>query len=214
MHRARASGPAFARLPAGTVQSLLLPQIRDKLTALPSYHVVPGTLRAADVTRRAGAVTANGQRVEFRPRSSKRTTKVWIDDARVVQADIVASNGIIHVIDRVLMPSSEGLVGTARRAGKFMTLLAAIDVAGIADELGAHGPFTVSAPPAAGRSPTRLTTPRRRAAAGASAVASARSDERHPVDGGVFDIPAGATEVVVPITAKLAATRRLSSPSR
>jgi uncharacterized surface protein with fasciclin (FAS1) repeats len=91
---------AFAKLPAGTVQSLLEPGNRDKLTAILTYHVVPGKVLAADVVKLDSAKTVNGESVEIDASSGR----VKVDGATVTAADIVASNGVIHVIDTVIMP--------------------------------------------------------------------------------------------------------------
>ena len=91
---------AFAKLPAGTVQSLLEPENRDKLTAILTYHVVPGKVLAADVVKLDSAKTVNGESVAIDASSGG----VKVDDATVTATDIVASNGVIHVIDAVIMP--------------------------------------------------------------------------------------------------------------
>jgi len=91
---------AFAKLPAGTVESLLKPENKDKLTAILTYHVVPGEVMAADVVKLDEANTVNGKML-------KVTTSgdgVMINDAKVTAADISASNGVIHVIDTVVLP--------------------------------------------------------------------------------------------------------------
>ncbi len=95
---------AFAKLPAGTVESLLKPENKDQLIAILTYHVVPGKLMASDVTSMAGSQTLQGEKVQFQAKDGK----VFIDGAQVVQADIVASNGVIHVIDTVILPGQEG----------------------------------------------------------------------------------------------------------
>jgi uncharacterized surface protein with fasciclin (FAS1) repeats len=89
---------AFAKLPAGTVDGLL--KDKAKLTSILTYHVVPGKVTAADVVRLDGARTVNGQSVAIKVVDGK----VMVDDATVVQADVAASNGVIHAIDTVLMP--------------------------------------------------------------------------------------------------------------
>jgi uncharacterized surface protein with fasciclin (FAS1) repeats len=97
---------AFAKLPAGTVESLLLPKNKHKLAAILKYHVVPGRIYAADVPTKPTHVKtlkASGDRTIRAVRSGG---KVHIDNARVIAADIKASNGVIHVINRVLIPSS------------------------------------------------------------------------------------------------------------
>ncbi len=89
---------AFAKLPAGTVEALL--QDKEKLTAILTYHVVPGKVMAADVVNITSAKTANGQAL----RINAENGAVMIDNAKVVQADIQCSNGVIHVIDTVVLP--------------------------------------------------------------------------------------------------------------
>jgi len=91
---------AFAKLPAGTVEMLLKPENKAKLTAVLTYHVVPGKVMAADVTKVTSAKTVQGGAVAVKATGGK----VMIDNANVVTADIAASNGVIHVIDTVLMP--------------------------------------------------------------------------------------------------------------
>lgn len=91
---------AFAALPAGTVESLLLPENRDRLVAVLTYHVVPGKVMAADVVKLSEAATVNGASVAI----SANYGTVEVGRATVVQADVGASNGVIHVIDQVLLP--------------------------------------------------------------------------------------------------------------
>jgi uncharacterized surface protein with fasciclin (FAS1) repeats len=91
---------AFAKLPAGTVEMLLKPENKAKLTAILTYHVVPGKVMAADVVKVTSAKTVQGGAVAVKVTGGK----VAIDNANVVTADIAASNGVIHVIDTVLMP--------------------------------------------------------------------------------------------------------------
>ena len=92
---------AFAALPEGTVESLLKPENRDQLVAILTYHVVPGKVTAADVVKLDEAKTVNGSKVAIRAENGN----VRINDATVVKADIGASNGIIHVIDTVILPN-------------------------------------------------------------------------------------------------------------
>jgi uncharacterized surface protein with fasciclin (FAS1) repeats len=91
------SDDAFAKLPAGTVEALLgdLP----KLTAILTYHVVPGMMMAADVVKATSLPTVQGQNLTVKVNGG-----VKVDDATVVQTDIVTDNGVIHVIDSVLLP--------------------------------------------------------------------------------------------------------------
>lgn len=88
---------AFAKLPDGTIEALL--KDKEKLTAILTYHVVPGAVKAADVVKLDSAKTVQGQSV-----SIDAADGVKVNDAKVVKADIVCSNGVIHVIDTVLLP--------------------------------------------------------------------------------------------------------------
>ena len=90
---------AFAKLPAGTVESLLKPENKDKLVAILTYHVLSGKVMAADV-KTMGAKTVNGKEVAVKVAAGK----VTVGGAKIVKTDIPASNGVIHVIDTVLMP--------------------------------------------------------------------------------------------------------------
>jgi uncharacterized surface protein with fasciclin (FAS1) repeats len=92
---------AFAKLPEGTVESLLKPENKDKLVSILTYHVVPGKVMAADVA--SGDVsTVNGQKATI----AVADGKVSIDNAGVVATDIEGSNGVIHVIDTVILPKN------------------------------------------------------------------------------------------------------------
>ncbi len=133
---------AFGDLAEGTVESLLRPENRDDLVTILTYHVVPGRLDAAEVSRRLGVDTLSGQRLTLRAQGGK----VSVGRANVVRADIACSNGILHVIDSVLLPSTQNLVEVAAGAEAFGTLLKAAQVAGLADTLANRGPFTVLAP--------------------------------------------------------------------
>ncbi|MEO7823094.1 MAG: fasciclin domain-containing protein [Gemmatimonadaceae bacterium] len=92
---------AFAKLPAGTINSLLAN--KDALTSILTYHVVSGRTVASDITRMNGAMpsTVNGQPLNI----TVRAGKVYVNGAQVIMADVQASNGVIHVIDAVLMPT-------------------------------------------------------------------------------------------------------------
>ncbi len=156
---------AFAALPEGTVAALLedIPALTDILL----YHVVAGDVRAADVVALDSAVTVQGESVSI----SVEGDNVRINDALVVIADIVASNGVIHVIDAVLLtpePAAQAMqseqqdqseqseqaqpeppgtiVDIAVADGRFETLVAAVQAAGLVDTLQGEGPFTVFAP--------------------------------------------------------------------
>ena len=93
---------AFAALPEGTVESLLLPENKDKLVQVLTYHVVSGAVYAKDVTQLSSADTVEGEAVKI----STMGDKVMVNDAQVIAVDIAASNGVIHVIDKVLLPGA------------------------------------------------------------------------------------------------------------
>jgi len=133
---------AFAKLPKGTVENLLKPENKAKLVAILSYHVVPGKLMASDVTKSTGAMSLQGQRLSFKVAGDS----AMVDNASVVMTDVGAKNGVIHVIDQVLLPTDKNVVEVAMGAGTFSTLLAAAKAAGLADTLDTGGPFTVFAP--------------------------------------------------------------------
>lgn len=92
---------AFAKLPKGTVEDLLKPENKEKLVAILTYHVVPGKVMAADV-KTMEAKTVQGQAVNLKVSDSG----VKINDAKIVKTDLVANNGVIHVIDTVILPKS------------------------------------------------------------------------------------------------------------
>jgi transforming growth factor-beta-induced protein len=138
---------AFAALPEGTVESLLLPENQQQLADILLYHVVSGEVLAADVVNLTEAETAlEGQSVAIRVEDGN----VFINDAQVIITDIQTSNGVIHVIDSVLLPETAAGAGTiaevAQADGRFSTLLAALEAADLAETLAGEGPFTVFAP--------------------------------------------------------------------
>lgn len=90
---------AFAKLPAGTLENLLKPENKAKLAAILTYHVLPGKVLAADV-KTMKAKTVNGKDLDIKVNGSN----VTVNDAKVIKTDIVGSNGVIHVIDTVLLP--------------------------------------------------------------------------------------------------------------
>lgn len=92
---------AFAKLPPGTIEALL--KDKAKLRAILTYHVVPGKVMAADVVKLNSAKTVNGQSVSIRLKDGA----VLVDNARVIKTDIATSNGVIHVIDSVVLPKAE-----------------------------------------------------------------------------------------------------------
>ena len=132
---------AFAKLPAGTLEELLKPENKQKLTDILLYHVVSGKVMAADVVKLSEAETVLGQKVMIKVDMGS----VYINDAQVIITDVKASNGVIHVIDTVLLPKSD-IVETAIADGRFTTLAAALGAAGLVETLKGEGPFTVFAP--------------------------------------------------------------------
>ena len=136
---------AFAALPEGTVETLLadIPALNEILL----YHVVEGEVLAADVVMLESAETLLGESVSIRVEGGM----VYINDAQVIITDIVASNGVIHVIDSVLLPPQEEaslgtIVDIAVADGRFETLVAAVVAADLAETLSGEGPYTVFAP--------------------------------------------------------------------
>jgi transforming growth factor-beta-induced protein len=133
---------AFAKLPAGTLESLLKPENKDTLAAILTYHVVPGAVDSSQATRLSRASSLNGQSLEIEVDDSGLS----VAGARVTQADVRTSNGIIHVVDTVMLPSTDDLIDTAVGAGDFGTLATALKTAGLIEALKGDGPFTVFAP--------------------------------------------------------------------
>ncbi len=144
---------AFAALPAGTLDNLLLPENKQQLADILLYHVVPGKVMAADVAGLDGkmADTAlEGKQIGIKVDMSN----VYLNEnVKVIVTDIEASNGVIHVVDAVLLPPSDeaamdkkDIVDTAIADGRFTTLGAALQAAELVDTLKGEGPFTVFAP--------------------------------------------------------------------
>jgi uncharacterized surface protein with fasciclin (FAS1) repeats len=136
------SDEAFAKLPKGTVETLLKPENKEKLKAILTYHVVPGKVMAKDVLGVKGAKSLNGQRIDVKVDGGK----VMVDGAQVVATDIACTNGVIHVIDSVILPSEDNIPTVATKAGKFNTLLAAAKAAGLVEALSGDKALTVFAP--------------------------------------------------------------------
>ena len=137
------SDEAFSKLPAGTVETLLKPENLKQLQSILTYHVVSGKVQAADVVKLDTAKTVQGQNVAIKVVDGN----VMINGAKVIATDIQCANGVIHVIDSVIMPSTKkDIVDTAVGAGSFTTLVAAVKAAGLVDTLKGEGPFTVFAP--------------------------------------------------------------------
>jgi transforming growth factor-beta-induced protein len=138
---------AFAALPKGTIDSLLLPKNKQQLTDILLYHVVSGKVMAADLTGLSAAPTLLGKDLAVKVDMGN----VYINESKVIITDIEASNGVIHVIDKVLMPPAEKaasntIVDIAVADGRFKTLVAALQAAGLVETLSGEGPFTVFAP--------------------------------------------------------------------
>jgi uncharacterized surface protein with fasciclin (FAS1) repeats len=91
---------AFAKLPKGTLDSLLQPENKEKLVAILTYHVVPGTLMAADIAKAKTAKTVNGESLTIKISGDS----VMVNNAKVTKPDIACTNGVIHVVDAVLIP--------------------------------------------------------------------------------------------------------------
>ncbi|MCB9876218.1 MAG: fasciclin domain-containing protein [Planctomycetes bacterium] len=132
---------AFAKLGKDTIAGLLKPENKTKLVSILTYHVVAGELPAAKVVKAKSLDTVQGSPLAV----VVGDAGVKIGDATVTATDVHASNGVIHVIDSVLLPPAN-LVATAAKAGKFKTLLKAATAAGLAETLAEGGPFTVFAP--------------------------------------------------------------------
>ncbi len=138
---------AFAALPEGTLDSLLLPENKQALTDILLYHVVEGKVMAADVTGLKSATTLLGKDVTVKVDMGN----VYINDAKVIITDIETSNGVIHVVDAVILPPTEEaasntIVDIAVADGRFTTLVAAVTAADLVETLSGEGPFTVFAP--------------------------------------------------------------------
>jgi uncharacterized surface protein with fasciclin (FAS1) repeats len=139
---------AFNKLPSGTVETLLKPESRDKLQSILTYHVVSGNVMAEDVVGLREATTVQGQRIDIGVErdSAGNVASVDVDNANVIATDITASNGVIHVIDSVILPEQRNAVEVADEAGSFRTLIAAAKAAGLAETLATEGPLTILAP--------------------------------------------------------------------
>ena len=131
---------AFAKLPKGTVDALLadIPALTNVLT----YHVVGGNLASGDVISASSVDTVQGSKAIIR----KVGKNYFINNARIIITDIPADNGVIHVINRVILPPAKNIMETIREDSRFDTLEAAIDAAGLAGVLEGAGPFTLFAP--------------------------------------------------------------------
>jgi len=133
---------AFAKLPSERLAFLTDPANKSVLAALLLHHVAPGQLAATTVLQQGFVDTVGGQRIDV----SVSTAGAFADSAKILRTDIFASNGVIHVIDEVLIPNLQDIVATAENAGIFGTLLTAVEAADLTAVLRGPGPFTVLAP--------------------------------------------------------------------
>ena len=157
---------AFASLPEGTVENLLKSENKESLIKVLTYHVVPGKVLAADVVKLEKATTASGMSLKIKTVDGK----VMVNDSEVVKTDIECSNGVIHVINSVLLPPADeaaanngdskeshpgkheeksekkDIVDTAATAKDFTTLVALVKAADLVETLKGEGPFTILAP--------------------------------------------------------------------
>lgn len=135
---------AFAKLPKGTVEELLKPENKEKLQSILTFHVVPGQVALSDALKLGTAKTVQGETVKI----GFSDGKVRVNNAALLSADLGASNGIIHVIDSVLLPPEpkNDIASVAKKAGQFNTLLAAVEAAGLTSALTGSNPVTVLAP--------------------------------------------------------------------
>ncbi|MGB9929332.1 MAG: fasciclin domain-containing protein, partial [Methanosarcina sp.] len=136
---------AFGNLSEGTLEALL--QDPDAMESVLLNHVANGTLRSEDLANMSNVTTLRGNNLSI----NNTDLGLFVGDARVLQANVTANNGIIHVIDTVLIPpelltEQEDIIDTAASEGNFTTLLLALDAANLTDTLRGEGPFTVFAP--------------------------------------------------------------------
>lgn len=135
---------AFAKLPKEKIEELLKDENREALQGILTYHVVPGKVMAADVVKLKEAKTVNGAKLHIQVEEGK----VFVNDSQVTKTDIVCSNGVVHLIDSVLIPSEKAptIVETAVGNEDFSTLVKLVKHAELVGVLNGDGPFTVFAP--------------------------------------------------------------------
>lgn len=138
---------AFAALPDGTLENLLKPENKAQLVTILRYHVVSGAIKSTDLTDGQTAKTLAGEDITV-----DLSSGVKINEASVVSADVEAGNGVVHIIDKVLLPPSmqepegQNIVELAVATESLSTLVAAVQAAGLVETLSGEGPFTVFAP--------------------------------------------------------------------
>ena len=135
---------AFAKLPEGVVTDLLKPANKSKLQEILKYHVISGNIGLSDALKAGNATTLQSESVKV----SFKDGKVLVNGATLLNADLKTSNGVIHVIDSVLLPPAPAndIASVAKKAGQFKTLLAAVDAAGLNSVLTGKDQVTVLAP--------------------------------------------------------------------
>lgn len=133
---------AFAKLPKGKVEELLKPQNKALLQTILKYHVVAGEAKAASVVKLTNAQTLAGQVAPV----TVNEKGAFIGKAKIVATDIECRNGVIHVIDQVIIPETKNIAEVAVSAGSFKTLVAALQATGLDKAIAEGGPFTVFAP--------------------------------------------------------------------
>lgn len=135
---------AFAALPEGTLEMLLKPENKESLAAILKYHVVSGAVMSTDLSDGQTAKTVQGEKVVIKTEGG-----VSVNGAAVTAADVSASNGVVHIIDEVILPPSmqpKNIVQLAMANEELSTLVAAVKAAGLVNTLSGEGPFTVFAP--------------------------------------------------------------------
>ncbi|HKK73426.1 MAG TPA: fasciclin domain-containing protein [Saprospiraceae bacterium] len=135
---------AFAALPDGTLEMLLKPENKESLAAILKYHVVSGAVMSTDLSDGQTAKTVQGEKVVIKTEGG-----VSVNGAAVTAADVSASNGVVHIIDEVILPPSmqpKNIVQLAMANEELSTLVAAVKAAGLVNTLSGKGPFTVFAP--------------------------------------------------------------------
>lgn len=135
---------AFGKLPTGVVSSLLKPENSEELGNILKYHVLAGSVRLAGALEAKDAKTITGESISV----TFSDGKIKVNESTLINSDIQCSNGTIHVIDSVLLPPrpETDLVAIAKRSGKFNTLLAAVQAAGLSDTLSGASEITILAP--------------------------------------------------------------------
>ena len=136
---------AFAKLPKEVLADLLKPENKSKLVEILTYHVVAANVSSTDAAKLDFASTVQGGALRIEKTMNGETTVLSVDGAKIVTADVKASNGVIHVIDTVVLPRPN-IAETAKSAGMFKTLLAAADAAGLVPALTGKDALTVFAP--------------------------------------------------------------------